>query len=293
MADERIFADEPIVARPELGDRRAAPAADKVLRRPQGYQRVTPRGGAEQGDDSQSRRSLWRSLVIVIFLVGTGAGIYYGMDPLRELLERPLTSVAVEGEFIHVSKARTTELISAELNDDFLQLDLMRLKQVLEQDPWVERASIGRRWPDTLVVRIVEQKPIARWGDTGFMNQRGEIIQVSDAQTQLLSLPLLEGEVTDAGLILRQYQDLVRLLRTRGLDVIALKSDAKKSWRMTLAGDVELVVGRDQVMEKVSRFIRVYDRHLQARWADVRRADLRYTNGVAVEWKAEVTTHLD
>lgn len=293
MAEEKIFADEPIAARPELVDRRVAPGADRVLRRPQGYQRVTPRGGAEQGDDSQSRRSLWRSFAIVIFLVATGAGIYYGMDPLRELLERPLTSVAVEGEFIHVSKARTTELISAELNDDFLQLDLMRLKQVLEQDPWVERASIGRRWPDTLVVRIVEQKPIARWGDTGFMNQRGEIIQVSDAQTQLLSLPLLEGEVTDAGLILRQYQDLVRLLRTRGLDVIALKSDAKKSWRMTLAGDVELVIGRDQVMEKMSRFIRVYDRHLQTRWADVRRADLRYTNGVAVEWKAEVTTHLD
>src|SRR5690606_32777865 len=116
------------------------------------------------------------------------------------------------------------------------------LKQVLEQDPWVERASIGRRWPDTLVVRIVEQKPIARWGDVGFMNQRGEIVTVAEAASQLAHLPLLQGEVSDASLILRQYQDLVRLLRTRGLDVIALKSDAKKSWRMTLAGEVELVI---------------------------------------------------
>lgn len=291
MAEEKIFADEPIAARGDLGERRASSAVDRVLRRPQGYQRVTPRGGAAEDGDGAKHHSLWRSLILVVFLMGIGAGIYYGTDPLRELLERPLTRVAVEGEFVFVSKTRTSELISAEINDDFLQLDLMRLKQVLEQDPWVERASIGRRWPDTLVVRIVEQKPIARWGDVGFMNQRGEIVTVAEAASQLAHLPLLQGEVSDASLILRQYQDLVRLLRTRGLDVIALKSDAKKSWRMTLAGEVELVIGRDQVMEKIGRFIRVYDRHLKDRWIEVKRVDLRYTNGVAVEWQEEVQTH--
>ncbi len=292
MMDERIVAHEPIVARPELGGRHQRNPAEQALRRPRGYHKVMPRGVSEDGQPDRDLRSWWRGLGILALLGTFGAGIYFGAEPLRELLERPLTSVAVEGEFLHVSKVRTMELISAELNEDFLQLDLMHLKAVLESDPWVEYAALGRRWPDTLVVKIVEQKPIARWGEQGFMNQRGEIITVADT-SQLAALPWLQGETADAEAILRQYQDVSRLLRTRGLEVVALKSDAKKSWRLTLRGDVALVIGRDQVMEKVRRFMAVYDRHLRERWSEVRTLDLRYTNGVAVEWQPESTANDD
>jgi cell division protein FtsQ len=37
-------------------------------------------------------------------------------------------------------------------------------------------------------------------------------------------------------------------------------------------------------MEKIRRFVTVYDTHLSNVWMDVKAIDVRYTNGVAVRW---------
>lgn len=258
------------------------------MRRARGYQKVLPLGASDaDGGSSDGKNTHWaRAIGLLIFLVTLGIGGYFAAEPVANLLERPLSSVTVEGEFLYVSKERTMELISAELDGDFLQLDLMRLKGVLESDPWVEYAALGRRWPDVLLVKIVEQQPIALWGDKSFMNQRGEIIHV-DSVESLLGFPRLDGEEGDAPGIMRQYQDLSQLLRTRGLEIIALSCDQKKSWRMTLKGGAEIIVGRDQVMEKMQRFLTVYDQHLSSLWSDIKAIDVRYTNGIAVQWMPE------
>lgn len=222
-------------------------------------------------------RWLWLPVVALL-----AVACYFAYEPLQKLLERPFKSVVVESDFHFVSKARATELISDEIDNNFLRLDLMRLKEVLMADPWVESVSLQRRWPDTLVVKIAEQKPIARWDD-GFLNQRGQIIRV--AQNDVLQgLPWLQGNEADAVEILQQYQDLSQLLRSRGLDVVALKCDNKKSWRLTLKNDVEIAIGRTKVMEKIRRFVTVYDTHLNSVWMDVAAIDVRYSNGLAVRW---------
>lgn len=261
---------------------------ERPIRRARGYQKVLPLGVSDAGDNaSDGNGTRWTRIVgTLIFLTTLGVGGYFAAGPVANLLERPLSSVTVEGEFLYVSKERTMELISAELDGDFLQLDLMRLKGVLESDPWVEYAALGRRWPDILLVKIVEQKPIALWGDKSFMNQRGEIIHV-DSVESLTGFPRLDGEEGDAPGIMRQYQDLSQLLRTRGLEIIALSCDQKKSWRMTLKGGTEIIVGRDQVMEKMQRFLIVYDQHLSSLWSDIKAIDVRYTNGIAVQWTPE------
>jgi cell division protein FtsQ len=226
-----------------------------------------------------------RKLGVVVFAIGLCWAVYWLSEPVAKIFERPIKSVVVEGNFNFITKQRATELISNEIDGDFLQLDLMQLKNALLSDPWVEKVTLNRRWPDTLVVKITEQKPIARWGD-GFLNQRGEIILIDEA-SKLSGLPWLQGSEADAGEILQQYQDLSQLLRSRGLEVIALKCDNKKSWRLTIKNHVEIALGRDQVMEKMRRFVTVYDTHLSNVWLDVKAIDLRYTNGIAVRWVAD------
>lgn len=286
--EERFSAGEPIAARPDTGSSawKASIDIDNSIRRVRGYKKVLPSGRSEASEKVPHNSGWMRGLGALMFLTLIGTAIYFSVEPLKNISERPLSSVQVEGEFRYVSKERTMEMISAELNGDFLQLDLMRLKAVVERDPWVEYAALGRRWPDILLVKIVEQKPIARWGEVGFMNQRGEIIHVEKLEG-LQALPWLHGSEADASRILQQYQDLSKLLRARGLDVIALSCDQKKSWRLTLRNDIEVVIGRDHVMEKMRRFITVYDQYLDGLWSDVKAIDVRYTNGVAVEWLPE------
>jgi len=267
---------------------------DAPAKRERGYTKASPQGSRGAGARQKSGVSgkvFWhswnfswvnRKLGAVIFLIGLCFGIYWVSGPIAKVFERPIKSVVVEGDFNFITKQRATELIGNEIDGDFLQLDLMQLKNALLGDPWVENVTLNRRWPDTLVVKIAEQKPIARWGD-GFLNQRGEIIRVDEAG-KLSGLPWLQGSEVDAPEILQQYQDLSQLLRERGLDVIALKCDNKKSWRLTIKNHVEIALGRDQVMEKMRRFVTVYDTHLRNVWMDVKAIDLRYSNGVAVRW---------
>ena len=282
----RYSAGDMPVARPEA-----------ISRRARGYSKVSPQGRAtaaepvrksRKGAKSASRISFsWlnRRFATGVTVLLLGACIYWASEPIAKIFERPIKSVVVEGEFQLISKQRATELIGNEIDGDFLKLDLMKLKEALLSDPWVEKVTLNRRWPDTLVVKIVEQKPIARWGD-GFLNQRGEIVRVEDAGP-LSGLPWLQGNEADAIEILQQYQDLSQILRSRGLDVLALKCDNKKSWRLTVKNHVDIAIGRDQVMEKIRRFVTVYDAHLNSVWSDVKAIDVRYTNGIAVRWVAD------
>ncbi|HSC68867.1 MAG TPA: cell division protein FtsQ/DivIB [Cellvibrio sp.] len=266
-------------------------------KRERGYTKATPQGrrasSAEPGRAGAGKH-FWqgwdfswvnRKLGIGFLILGLMFGIYWISGPIAKIFERPIKSVVVEGDFNFITKQRATELIGNEIDGDFLQLDLMQLKNALLDDPWVEKVTLNRRWPDTLVVKITEQKPIARWGE-GFLNQRGEIVRVEEAG-KLSGLPWLQGSEADAAEILQQYQDLSQLLRSRGLEVIALQCDNKKSWRLTIKNHVEIALGRDQVMEKMRRFVTVYDTHLSNIWLDVKAIDLRYTNGVAVRWVAD------
>lgn len=252
------------------------------VKRVQGFNKVSPQG-VQREDVAGKNNWLRRLLGTLLCLTALALAAYFVADPVKRLLQRPLASVMVEGDFFYISKERAMELLSAELNGEFLQLDLMHLKRVLESEPWIEHAALVRRWPDALEVKITEQQPIARWGKEGFLNQRGEIIRVPDI-SMLDNLPLLEGDEINASEIMQQYQDMSQLLRSRQLDVVALKSDKKKSWRLVLTGDVEMAIGRGQVMEKMRRFITAYDQHLNKYWEDVGAIDVRYTNGVAVQW---------
>ena len=297
--DSRITRDvlmEEPAPRYSAGDMPVA-RTEPATRRARGYTKVSPQGRGDRADNTKGKHKgqktgfawnfswLNRRFAAGVMVVVLGAGIYWASEPVAKIFARPIKSVVVEGEFQLISKQRATELIGNEIDGDFLQLDLMELKEALLSDPWVEKVTLNRRWPDTLVVKIIEQKPIARWGD-GFLNQRGEIIRVEEAGP-LSGLPWLQGNEADAIEILQQYQDLSQILRSRGLDVLELKCDNKKSWRLTVKNHVEIAIGRDQVMEKIRRFVTVYDAHLSSVWSDVKAIDVRYTNGVAVRWVAD------
>jgi cell division protein FtsQ len=283
----RVVFDDPILQR-----------GDSNLRRERGYNKVSPQGGkAIQSSSGKmsavdevrakvSRKIIYRGLGLGLLLSVFAAMAYFVTDPLTRLLERPLKSVAVEGQFQYLPKNRAMELIEKEIDGDFLQLNLNRLKTELQEDPWVDHVYLSRRWPDTLVVKIAEQTPIARWDANGFLNQRGEIIRVKETD-KLLGLPWLQGNEINAREIMQQYQDLSTLLRSRGLEIVALKCDNKKSWRLTLKNDKEIAIGREEVMEKLRRFVTVYDKFLSSVWSDVKAIDVRYSNGVSVEWIAD------
>ncbi len=254
-------------------------ANNKVSTGPRG---ASPTGGSAMPASSGLLRRILGLLVLVSMVIGT---IYIAVRSFKfdVVIDRPVASVSVEGDFRFVSRERITELVTPLVNKKFLQLDLKAIKNSIEREAYVDYAVLSRKWPDRLSVRIAEQQPIARWGERGFLNQRGDIVETEQLEF-LQQLPLLAGKREQAAKIMLQYQRISRLLRPYDLDVKELRSDDKFAWQLLLSNDLKVVVGRDQVLEKIQRFLTVYEQQLRGRLDDIARVDVRYENGVAVRW---------
>jgi cell division protein FtsQ len=89
---------------------------------------------------------------------------------------------------------------------------------------------------------------------------------------------------------MQQYQVLSQMLRPLGFSVARLELRERGSWFLTTgAGSagpgIELLLGRDQLIEKMRRFIVIYDKTLKEQITNIASIDLRYANGLAVSWR--------
>jgi len=62
---------------------------------------------------------------------------------------------------------------------------------------------------------------------------------------------------------------------------------------VTTKQGVELLLGRDQIIEKMRRFTAIYQQALVQESDRIARIDLRYANGLAVAWREPSPTTTD
>ena len=79
----------------------------------------------------------------------------------------PVQQISVTGELEHTQREVVQEMIQPSLVGGFLGADLQSIRQQLEGLPWVYEATVRRKWPAALEIHVVEQLPIARWGEAG------------------------------------------------------------------------------------------------------------------------------
>ena len=84
---------------------------------------------------------------------------------------------------------------------------------------------------------------------------------------------------------MENYQLMAELLIPTGLKIAELKRDSLGVWFINTATGVRLVIGRDQVSEKLRRFTKVWGAGLSQQLQQIDSIDLRYPNGLAVAWK--------
>jgi len=262
--------------------------------------RPPERGGVRKGRPSQvkgaTRRqpapasnrqrsmSTWFNRLLI--LTGAVVVIAAAVEAYLTLESIPVQRITVTGELEHTRYEAVQEMVEPALAGGFLNADLQRIRDQLEALPWIYQASVRRRWPNALEIHVEEQLPIARWGDAGFLNHEGQVFH-SDSAERWQSLPLLRGPEGSASTLVATYQRLLDLLRPVGLTISQLAMDERGQVEATLDRDVQLMLGGEEFLERVQRFVALYQAELAARFADVERVDLRYASGAAVAFRPE------
>ena len=156
------------------------------------------------------------------------------------------------------------------------------MRSEIEQLPWVARAEVSRHWPDALLIRIHEHRPVARWNESGMFSDRGEVFEASGSQA-MQGLARLAGPEWRRAEAWELWHWMRDRLATIGADVATLTVDERGAWTVVLESGLELKLGREQMRDRLERFIQV---HEELRSGDrlALRIDLRYTNGLAIRW---------
>ncbi|TLX57451.1 cell division protein FtsQ [Stutzerimonas nosocomialis] len=222
-----------------------------------------------------------------VLLAGLAVGGYELSQILLPYADRPIAKVSVQGELGYVSQQAIQRRIAPFVEASFFTVDLKAMRHDLEQMPWIAHAEVRRVWPDQVMVRLDEQLPIARWGEEALLNNKGEAFAPNEL-ANYEHLPQLQGPKRAQQRVMQQYQMLSQMLRPMGFSITRLELRERGSWFLTTGQGIELLLGRDHVVEKVRRFITIYDTALKQQSENIARIDLRYPNGLAVAWREPI-----
>jgi len=87
--------------------------------------------------------------------------------------------------------------------------------------------------------------------------------------------------------VLDQFSLISQMLSTSSLRVASLKLESRGAWNISFTNGVSVKLGRDEVLERLQRFVAVYKSDLSGRIDRIASVDARYPHGVAVKWLPE------
>lgn len=233
--------------------------------------------------DDQPERLIGPAMLATLVLIGI---VVLGGLWLRSGLigaeQWPIRWLDVQGELQRTSASQIRAAATGPASKGFFSVDLEQVRDAVEALPWVAGAEVSRSWPDALGIRIVEHHPVARWNASYLFSDQGDVFSV-DGSDGMQGLARLQGpdsrrqEVLEAWVLMRSELGAI------GQDIRRLELDERGAWTLELGSGIELLLGREQIRERLARFIAVHD-SLRNQDRQPERVDMRYTNGLAIRW---------
>lgn len=123
----------------------------------------------EQRIRSHYRKFVMRIVIVVaaVLLVIFGSIFVYRSDLFH------VNNVQING-VSHLASQEITEIAAVPADSTLLRLDAAGIKQRLEDNAWVQSATIHRSLPDTIVIDVTERTP-------------GAVVRINDKQTWVIS----------------------------------------------------------------------------------------------------------
>lgn len=218
--------------------------------------------------------ALMGGLILLVTLAAcTWGQLQSGTENLRRLY--------IVGDLKHVSDKQVAQAAQAHLGAGFFEVQVDAIHDAVTALPWVATASVHRRWPDAVVVRVREHHAVARWGKHALVTKSGVVFTPGDKDLPA-HMVILHGPKGSGKLLLEQLADLRGLLKPSHFHIARLRMDARGDWRMDLDDGLELRLGRADLNARLQRFVNHLSPTLNSRLEDAGYVDLRYADGFAV-----------
>lgn len=198
----------------------------------------------------------------------------------------PIEWLEVSGSLQRTSASQVRAAAAPHAGSGFFAAELDQVRKAVEALPWVATAKVGRIWPDTLTIELTEHQPLARWNESELvsgLSEQGGVVLSIEGNEDIQGLVRLYGPKGYHDEVLKAWLMMRLELANVGLHIEAVSLDQRGSWMVRLTNGTELLLGREHRSERLARFVAVHQ-HFNAQPRRAVMVDMRYANGMAVEW---------
>ena len=210
--------------------------------------------------------------------------------------------ITVEGEVSRNNALTLRTNVVPHLSGNFFTLELDQARRAFESVPWVRSAIIHREFPNRLRVRLLEQHPVALWGEDGsstLVNEQGQVFEANLGEVEADALPRLKGPASESQQVLGMYRTLRPVLQGSDMDIDELELSPRGSWTIVTSQGVAIELGRGQpeaLTAALLDFLRTLPQ-ITSRYGrtpkSLTAADLRHKDGYALRLQGVTTTEGD
>jgi len=221
------------------------------------------------------------------------------IDHFRDPVRFPIESVTVEGVFRFTEQQMLQELVVEEAKEGFFNVDIDSLQRKIAALPWIDQAYVRRIWPGSISVTIEEHQPVARFNSDSLISASFDLFKPSalsaSTSSRLLdevqSLIVLRSPGRRHVAMLKLLNEIEPILASQEIPLIELHEDNRRSLSLILEGGVEVIVGHEDIHQRVRRFADVFSGSIAPIYDDVLRVDMRHTNGFALAQRRGQSTN--
>lgn len=199
----------------------------------------------------------------------------------------PVKYIRTGGVFQYLSQDEIKKTVLPLVQDGFLSTDMQAVHNAVAKLPWVKDVSVKRVWPDAIDIRVSEKTAYARWGDNSLITEEAVIFSPRNVD-QFLMLPKVSGPERQEKKVLEIMKGLMTALEDQSMVLTEFEINNRGSWKIRLANGMEIMLGREDQLNKLQRFFRTLPVLGKEQVGAIAIADLRYPNGYAVTWRPEI-----
>ena len=222
----------------------------------------------------------WKLVLLVLGLGVTGSIAASGLSHL--LQDVRIRQVQLQGDLRYLDAKALTRDLSIRFNGNYLETTLAQVIAEVESHPWIASASARRVWPDTLLIEINEQRPVAIYNDTQFLGLSGDLFEPPTPVNE--PLPRLYGALSETMQVYSHYGVFSDRLSAFS-EVSSVSRGHDMGWKIALDNGINLRLGRVDILGRLARARDVLNRLDDEKLAKLKEIDARYDNGVALAWR--------
>lgn len=240
---------------------------------------ITPAGQATPAASRVMEWSSWAVLCVALLLCVAGVVAF-----IQNVRHAPVAQIRIEGTLNPTEQQILQTSLQPLVREGYFTADLTQIRDGALQHSWVDRVMVSRHWPNGIVVRVIPRHPIARWGSGRLLSDQGDVF--SEARPiDRRTLPLLHGPETQSHAMMAQYYQINQWFAPLGLRLLELHLTERMTWFMKFDSGLRVIVDQEQTQAKLQRLSVLAQHGLQDAWPQLAAIDLRYRNGMALQWK--------